>query len=169
MGAGARLVPFFLPLGVGRLLDVCSILRQQKAERVCFPGTAASLASKSAASFRGTWQCPGVHCSRIDVPWVLVFLASRRMAWVICRPDLFPWFWTASSADLLSLRMVAVLARVRDVLQCRRATLLMILIAYRIPNSSAAGTDHRSMGPTCICMLSIISSEPFSAAAAAPR
>src|SRR4051812_15727931 len=77
---------------------------------------------------------------------VLVFLAACRIAWMICCPGFFPGFWTACSADLLSLRIVADLTRVWDVLQCRRAILLM-LTAYRIPISSAACTDHRSMGP----------------------
>lgn len=37
---------------------------------------AASLANTSAVSFRGISQCPGIHCSRIDVPCVLIIPAS---------------------------------------------------------------------------------------------
>jgi hypothetical protein len=46
------------------------------------------------------------------MPWVLVFLAACRIVWMICCPDLFPGFWTAYRADLLSLRIVVDLTRV---------------------------------------------------------
>jgi hypothetical protein len=80
MGAGARLVPFFLPMGVDPL-PIYAFSRDSKKQNGCvFPSTAASLASKSAVLLPGISQCRDIHYSRIDVPWVLVFLAACRMA-----------------------------------------------------------------------------------------
>lgn len=53
------------------------------------PGVAASLASWSAVSFPGASQCPGIHCSRTAMRWVLVFAAARRIAWML--PRFVPW------------------------------------------------------------------------------
>lgn len=62
----------------------------------------------------------------------MAFLA-RRVAWMICWPDLDFGFWMACRADLLLLRVVALLVREPADFQRWRATLLMNLMAYRIP------------------------------------
>jgi hypothetical protein len=66
-----------------------------------------------------------------------------------CWPDLFPGYWIARNADILSLRMIADFTRVpvTVIADAVRAISFMMLTAYKIPISSAACTYHRSVGP----------------------
>ncbi len=77
-----------------------------------------------------------------------MFVAARRMVWMICCLYLFPGFWNACNADILSLRIVADSIRVLVDLGRRREILLIMLIPYKTPISSAACIVYRSIGPT---------------------
>lgn len=69
---------------------MCALSRDSKGGNGwVWPGMAASLASRSAVSWPGSSQCPGIHRELTAMPWGLMFAAARRMIWMICCPDLF--------------------------------------------------------------------------------
>lgn len=137
--SGLFLISF--PPGADLVPDESFLPRQQRGEWMSFARVAASLASRSAASFPGTSKCSDIHWRRMTTPCSLVFVAARMMAWVTYCPDLFPGFWIACSADMLSLRMVADVSWAWVNFGTCRTILVTMLMAYRTPIGSAACTD----------------------------
>lgn len=73
-----RLLPSSLILGMDSLPDIDAFL--------------AVLLRGSPLSFLGASQWQGIHYSRTTMPCALVFVAGRRIACIICCPDLFSRF-----------------------------------------------------------------------------